>query len=46
MGLNSLIFSSFMGEYPECPNCVKDLLGVPLRYEGDSLVCPLCESVY
>ena len=35
-----------MGECPECPNCVKDHLGVPLSYEGDSLVCPLCESVY
>ena len=46
MKLNNLILCSFMGEFPECPNCVKDRLSVPLRFEGDSLVCPLCESVY
>jgi len=28
-----------------CPNCVKKRLNVPLRMEGDSKICPLCESI-
>ena len=35
-----------MGDYPECPNCQKDSLVISLKFEGGSLVCPLCESVY
>jgi len=35
-----------MSEYTECPNCVKDKMIVPLRAEGDSRICPLCETVY
>ena len=30
----------------ECPNCIKHKIGVPLREEGDSMVCPVCESIY
>jgi len=30
----------------ECPNCIKDRIIVPLKLEGKSLVCPVCESVY
>ena len=35
-----------MGEFTKCPNCIKQLVGVPLRPNGDSRVCPFCESVY
>ena len=35
-----------MQGFIECPNCVRDRLTVPLRTEGDSRVCPLCESIF
>ncbi len=35
-----------MKGFTECPNCIKDRLCVPLRTEGDSRVCPLCESIF
>jgi hypothetical protein len=35
-----------MSEFTECPNCVKDKVIVPLKEDGYSMVCPLCESVY
>ena len=35
-----------MRGYTECPNCIKDKMIVPLRADGDSMVCPLCESIY
>jgi len=42
-----------MSRYTECPNCLKDKMivplsedVVPLSEDGDSMVCPLCESVY
>ena len=35
-----------MGGFPECPNCIKDKVIIPLSEDGDSMVCPLCESVY
>ena len=30
----------------KCPNCVKQLVEVPLKMKGNSLVCPFCEFVY
>ena len=30
----------------ECPKCLKFKIGVPLQRQGDSMVCPVCESVY
>jgi hypothetical protein len=35
-----------MSQSPECPNCLKYEIGVPLREEGDSLICPVCESIF
>jgi len=35
-----------MSGYTKCPNCSKDGLTVPLKVEGDSMICPFCESVY
>ena len=35
-----------MSGFTECPNCVKKRLSVPLRMEGDSRVCPLCEAIF
>ena len=35
-----------MSGYTECPNCVKEQLIVPLRAKGNSMVCPLCASMY
>jgi hypothetical protein len=35
-----------MGGFTKCPNCIKQLVEVPLKLEGDLLVCPFCESVY
>jgi hypothetical protein len=35
-----------MRGFNECPNCVKDRVVVPLRADGDSWVCPLCDSIY
>jgi len=32
-----------MGVITECPNCSKEGLTVPLKKEGDSMVCSLCE---
>jgi len=32
--------------FSKCPNCVKQLVEVPLKEEEDSLVCPFCESVF
>ncbi len=30
----------------ECPKCIKYKIGVTLEEKGDSMVCPVCESVY
>ncbi len=27
----------------KCPNCVKDGLTVPLKEDGDTMICSLCE---
>ncbi len=35
-----------MSGFTKCPNCVEQLVEVPLKMEGKSLVCPFCESVY
>ena len=35
-----------MSEFTSCPNGVKDSIFVPLRTEGNLMVCPLCESEY
>lgn len=35
-----------MNQFLECPNCEKYQVGVPLRTEGDSMVCPVCESTF
>ncbi len=32
-----------MSGITECPNCAKKGLGVPLKKEGDSMVCYLCD---
>lgn len=35
-----------MSSYIKCPNCVKESLEVPLRQDGEFMICPLCESEY
>ncbi len=35
-----------MSGFTECPNCVKDKVMIPLRSDGNSMICPLCESVF
>jgi hypothetical protein len=32
-----------MSDYTKCPNCVEDSLDIPLRPDGELMVCPLCE---
>ena len=32
-----------MSNYTKCPNCIEDRLDVPLRLDGESMFCPLCE---
>jgi len=32
--------------YSKCPNCEKEKVIVSLRRDGDSMICPLSESVY
>jgi len=32
-----------MGGITECPNCAKEGLVIPLKEDGDSMVCSLCE---
>ena len=32
-----------MSNYTKCPNCIEDSLEIPLRQDGESLICPLCE---
>ena len=32
-----------MNNYTKCPDCMKDSLDIPLRQEGESRICPLCE---
>ena len=35
-----------MGKFTKCPNCVKQLVEVPLKKEGNFMTCPFCESEY
>jgi len=28
---------------PKCPNCAREGLEVPLKEDGDSMICSLCE---
>ncbi len=35
-----------MSGFTECKKCLQDRIIVPLREDGDSMVCSLCESVY
>jgi hypothetical protein len=35
-----------MTGFIKCLNCVKQSIEVPLKADGDSMVCSLCESVY
>jgi len=30
----------------ECPNCMKYKIGVILEEKDDSMVCPVCESIF
>jgi len=30
-------------DVPKCPNCAEEGLEVPLKEDGDSMVCSLCE---
>ncbi len=30
----------------ECPNCLKYKVGIALEVKDDSMVCPVCESIY
>jgi uncharacterized Zn finger protein (UPF0148 family) len=35
-----------MSQLHECPNCIKYKMGVPLEEKDESMVCPVCESIY
>lgn len=35
-----------MGKFTKCPNCLEQLVEVPLKKEANFLVCPFCESTY
>ena len=35
-----------MNGFTKCPNCVKKSVIIPLRVEGNSMVCSFCESIY
>ena len=35
-----------MSGFTECPNCAKDKIMVPLRPDGDSMVCSLCQLIF
>jgi len=35
-----------MSQLRECPNCLKYNVGITLEEKDDSMVCPVCESVF
>ncbi len=35
-----------MSQLRECPNCLKYNVGINLEEKDDSMVCPVCESVF
>jgi len=35
-----------MSQPRECPNCLKYNVGINLEEKDDSMVCPVCESVF